>query len=55
MVSVGEVKTEVVVDGGEQPQQGGAEPDQRKDQLREVVRELVEEMLERHLRVEERR
>ncbi|WP_437285449.1 hypothetical protein [Sorangium sp. So ce406] len=50
MVSVGEVQTDVVVDG----EGGRSNPAATKEELREIVRELLEEMLERYLRTEER-
>lgn len=53
MVSVGEVQSEVVVEG-EGGSSGAADPMTSKEQLREVVRELLEELLERQLRTEER-
>jgi hypothetical protein len=54
MVSIGEVQSEVVVEG--KGQAAKTPPTEvKKEELREVVRELLEEMLEGYLRVEERR
>jgi hypothetical protein len=55
MVSIGEVQSEVVVEG-ERSGGGGFDPTSEtgREQLREVVREVLVELLERYLRVEER-
>ncbi len=53
MMSVGEVQSEVVVEGEERKPGRGAAVD--KEELRDVVREIVEELLESYLRHEERR
>lgn len=50
MVTVGNVQTDVVVEG----EGGRPNPAATKEELREIVRELLEEMLERYLRTEER-
>ncbi len=49
-MNVGEVQTDVVVEGNGK----GSNPAPTKEELREIVREIVEEMLERYLRTEER-
>jgi hypothetical protein len=55
MVTVGEVHSEVVVEGDGHEKGAAPPPEVNKEQLRDLVRELLEEMLERHLRTEEPR